>query len=60
MPPCCVHSFVLKGLREHFRPAEPGDLHQCETCHRWYLLDPTWREVAGPLPPPLKIDDSDA
>lgn len=38
MPPCCLESFALKGIRERFRLAEPGDMHTCETCGRTYKL----------------------
>lgn len=38
MPQCCIESFAEKGVREHFRLAEPGERFTCPRCGRVYEM----------------------
>jgi hypothetical protein len=58
MPQCCIASFVHEGIRKAFALARLGETHQCETCGRTYVLDPTWREIATPVKP-LIVEEED-
>lgn len=61
MKPCCIESFVNKGLREHFRLAVENEGHTCEVCHTvWRYRDDTkWQPAPDENSTTMNVVETD-